>query len=207
VALPGHPDCTLTVSLLSYVVSLPPIFFAFRLSERKIQLDSNTSSIDIPHILVFRSHPLHRDAHNLRDGSSGQPAPAGSRADPPAANEVAGNQTPATGLPGGPSSVAAAGGDAAFNHFGPAELSESIGLFIYGQSSSAERESFVCKARAGMKSQFVRGHTVSGSSLSTSAVVALIMCKWGSAGQDHASIEDLPAGLVDTVPRWVSFHR
>jgi len=120
---------------------------------------------------------------------------------------VAENQTLAAGLPGGPSSAAAAGGNAAFNHFGPAELSESIELFIYGPSFSAERESFVCKARAGMESQFVRGHTVSGSSLSTSAVVALILCKWGSAGQDHPSIEDLPAGLVDTVTRWVSSHR
>ena len=119
---------------------------------------------------------------------------------------MAGKQTPATGLPGGPSSAAAAGENAAFNHFGPAELSESIGLFIYGPSSSAERESFVCKALVGMKSQFVHEHTVSGSSFSTSAVVALILCKWGSAGQDHPSIEELPAGSVDTVTRWVSTY-
>jgi len=142
VALPGHPDCTLAVSLLYFVVSLPPLFLAFRLSERKLQLDTNTSSIDIPDILAFGSNPLHRDAHSLQDGSSGQPAPAESRADPPAANKVSGTQTPATGLSRGPSS-AAADGNAAFNHFGPAQHPESFVLFIYRPSSSAERESLV----------------------------------------------------------------
>ena len=142
-ALPGHPDCTLAVSLLYFVVSLPPLFLAFRLSERKLQLDTNTSSIDIPDILAFGSNPLHTDAHSLQDGSSGQPAPAESRANLPAANEVSGTQTPATGLSRGPSSAAAADGNAAFNHFGPAEHPEGFVLFIYGPSSSAERESLV----------------------------------------------------------------
>jgi len=58
-----------------------------------------------------------------------------------------------------------------------------------------------------MESPCVRRHMVSGSSLATSAVVALILCKWGSAGRDHPSIEDYSVGLVDTVTRWASFHR
>jgi len=130
-----------------------------------------------------------------------------SRDAPPAAGGAGGSQMPAAGLPGG-AIIGATGGERTdFNHLGPAELSDSLGLFIYGPSPSAERESVVFKARAGMESQFVRGHTVSGSSLSASAVGALILCKWGSAGPVHPSIEDLPAGLVDTVTRWVSSHR
>jgi len=108
---------------------------------------------------------------------------------------------PAACLSGG-AIIGAAGGERTdFNHLGLSKLSDGLGLFIYGPSPSAERESVVFKARAGMESQFVRGHTVSGLSVSASAVGALILCKWGSAGQDHPSIEDLPAGLVDTVTR------
>jgi len=79
--------------------------------------------------------------------------------------------------------------------------------FFSEPGSSVERESFLGKARAGMKSQIIRGHTVSRSSLSTSTVVALILCKWGCAGQDHTPIEEFPEGFVDTVIRWVSCCR
>jgi len=114
---------------------------------------------------------------------------------------------PAAGLPGG-AIIGSAGGERAdLNHLGPAELSDSFGLFIYGPSPSAERERVVFKAQAGMEIQFVRGHTVSGLSLSASAAGALILCTWGSAGQDHPSIEGLPEGLVDIFTRWVSSYR
>jgi len=114
---------------------------------------------------------------------------------------------PTAGLPGG-AIIGSAGGERAdLNHLGPAELSDSLGLFIYGPSPSAERESVVFKGQAGMEIQFVPGHTVSGSSLSASAVGALILCTWGSAGQGHPSIVGLPEGRVDIVTRWVSSHR
>jgi len=48
---------------------------------------------------------------------------------------------------------------------------------------------------------------MSGSTLSAYNVGALIFFKWGSAGQDHPSIAHFPAGLVDTVTRFVSSHR
>jgi len=100
-----------------------------------------------------------------------------SRDAPPAAGGAGESQMPAAGLPGG-AIIGAAGGERTdFNHLGPAELSYILGLFIYGPSPSAERESVVLKARARMESQFVRGPTVSSSSLSASAVNALILCK------------------------------
>jgi len=58
-----------------------------------------------------------------------------------------------------------------------------------------------------MEGQFVRGHNVSASSLTVTAVAALIPSKWGDAGEDHPSFGDLPPGLVDTVTRWGSFRR
>jgi len=46
--------------------------------------------------------------------------------------------------------------------------------FFYGPSPSTERSGFVGKARAGMEGQLFRGHNVSGSSLTVSAVAPLI---------------------------------
>jgi len=108
---------------------------------------------------------------------------------------------------GGPGLASASNEDVAINRLGPVELSESLGVFVYGPSPSTERSGFVGKARAGMEAQFVRGHNVSGSFLALTAVAALILSKWGDAGEDHSSIGDLPAGLVDTVTRWVSSRR
>jgi len=108
---------------------------------------------------------------------------------------------------GGPGLASASDEDVAFNRLGPAELSESLGVFVYGPSPSTERSGFVGKVRSGMEAQFVRGHNVSGSSLTVTAVAALILSKWGDAGEDHPLIGDLPAGLVDTVTRWVSSRR
>jgi len=66
------------------------------------------------------------------------------------------------------------------------------------------------RARAGMESEFVRGHTVSGSPLSVMGVATLILSKWGVSGQPHPPIGSLPAGLVDAVRsrvvRPLAFH-
>jgi len=58
-----------------------------------------------------------------------------------------------------------------------------------------------------MEGQFVRGHNVSGSSLTVAAVAALILSKQGDAGEDHPSFGDLSAGSVDIVTRCVSSRR
>jgi len=76
--------------------------------------------------------------------------------------------------------------------------------FFYGPSPSTERIGFVGKERAGMEGPLLRGHNMSRSSLTVTAVAALIWSKWGDAGDDHPSFGDLPAGLVDTVTWWVS---
>ena len=111
------------------------------------------------------------------------------------------------GMVGGPELASASDEGVAFNRLGPAELSESLGIFVYEPSPSTERSGFVGKTRAGMEGQFVRGHNVSGSSLTVTAVAALILSKCGDAGEDHTSFGDLSAGLVDTVTRWASSRR
>jgi len=76
---------------------------------------------------------------------------------------------------GGPALTSASDEGVAFNRLGPAELSESLGIFVYGPSPSIERSGFVGKARAGMEGQVVRGQNVSGSSLTVTAMAALIL--------------------------------
>ncbi|OSX75765.1 hypothetical protein BU14_0222s0010 [Porphyra umbilicalis] len=147
------------------------------------------------------------DAHNLRNGSTGQPGVAGASTSAPRVGRVEEHQLTVAEMRGGPGLASASDEDVAFNRLGPAELSESLGVFVYGPSLSTERSGFVGKARSGMEAQFVWGHNVSGSSLTVTAVAALILSKWGDAGEDHPSIGDLPAGLVDTVTRWVSSRR
>jgi len=68
------------------------------------------------------------------------------------------------GMGGGPELASASDEGVAFNRLGPAELSESLGILVYGRSPSTERSGFVGKARAGMEGQFAHGHDVSGSS-------------------------------------------
>jgi len=157
--------------------------------------------------LSVSSFSLHRDAHNLRNGSTGQPGAAGAGTAPPQVGQAGENRSMAAEMGGGPGLASASDEGVAFNRLGPAELSESLGFFVYGPSPSTERSGFVGKARAGMEGQFVRGHNVSGSSLTVTAVAALILSRWGDAGEDHPSFGDLPAGLVDTVTRWVSSRR
>jgi len=157
--------------------------------------------------ISISSFSLQRDAHNLRNGSTGQPGVAGASTSAPRVGRVGENQLTVAAMRGGPGLASASDEDVAFNSLVSAELSESFGVFIYGPSPSTERSGFVGKARAGMEAQFVRGHNVSGSSLTVTAVAALILSKWGDAGEDHQSIGDLPAGLVDTFNRWVSSRR
>jgi len=157
--------------------------------------------------LSVSSLSLHRAAHNLRNGSTGQPGAAGACTAPPQVGQAGENQSMVAEMGGGTGLASASDEGVAINRIGPAELSESLGIFVYGPSPSTERSGFVGKARAGMEGQFVRGHNVSGSSLTVPAVAALILSKSGDAGEDHTSFGDLPAGLVDTVTRWVSSRR
>ena len=157
--------------------------------------------------LSVSSFSLHRYAHNLRNGSTGQPGVAGAGTAPPQVGQAGENQSMVAEMRGGPGLASASDEGVAFSRIGPAELSESLGIFDYGRSPSTERSGFVGKARAGMEGQFIRGHNVSRSSLTVTAVATLILSKWGDAGEEHPSFGDLPAGLVDAVTRWVSSRR
>jgi len=157
--------------------------------------------------LSVSSFSLHRDAHNLRNGSKGKPGAAGAGTAPPQVGQAGENQSMVAEMGEGPELASASDKGVAFNRLGPAEHSESLGIFVYGPRSSTERSGFVGKARAGMEGPFVRGHNASGSSLTVMAVAALNMSKWGDAGEDHPSFGDLPAGLVDTATRSVSSRR
>jgi len=158
-------------------------------------------------LISVSSFSLHRDARNLRNGSTGQPGVAGASTPAPRVGRVGEHQLTGAEMRGGPGLASASDEDVALNRLGPTELSESLGVFVYGPSPSTQRSGSVGKARAGMEAQFVLGHNVSESSLTVTAVAALILSKWGDAGEDQPSIGDLPAGLVYTVTRWVSSRR
>jgi len=153
------------------------------------------------------SFALHRDAHNLRNGSTGQPGANGAGTAPPQVCQAGENQSMVAKMGGDPGLASASDEGVAFNRLGPARLSESLGIFVYEPSPSTERSGFFGKARAGMEGQFARGHNFFGSSLTVTAVAALILREWGDAGEDHPSFGDLSAGLIDTVTLWVSSRR
>jgi len=157
--------------------------------------------------ISFFSFFFHRDAHNLRNGSTGLPRVAAASCPAPRVGQVGEYQLMVAEMRGGPGLTSASDDGVAFNRLGPAERFDSLGVFVYGPSPSTESTGFAGKARAGMEAQFVRGNNVSGSSSTVTAVAALVLSKWGDAGEDHPSIRDLPAGLIDTVTRWVFSRR
>ena len=98
--------------------------------------------------LSVSSVSLHRNAKNVRNGSTGQPGVAGAGTAPPQVGQVGENQSMAAEMRGGPGLASASDEGVAFKRLGPAELSESLGIFVYGPSPSpsTDRSCFVRNA-------------------------------------------------------------
>jgi len=79
--------------------------------------------------------------------------------------------------------------------------------FAFGRGEDSERSSFMEKARRGMVSGFLRGHTVCGSNVSAMDVVVLILSRWREQDEPQPDVSFLPLGLRDLVLSWVTFHR
>jgi len=124
---------------------------------------------------------------------------------PPPMPEAAGAVGPAA--PGSTESAATGPRDSEFRQLGAAALAEDLASFAFGPGDDSERAAFVEKARRGMVSGFLRGHTVCGSTVSAVDVAVLILSKWGEQGEPHPDVSSLPLGLRDLVLSWVTFHR
>ena len=86
---------------------------------------------------------------------------------------------------------------------GPAALTSGLCELIFGAEADPERSEFERKAAAGMRRNFLRGHTVEGSSMTVSLVFRLVLSERGPEGGPHPDLDSLPMGLRDTVAAWV----
>ena len=90
---------------------------------------------------------------------------------------------------------------------GPAGLTSSLCELIFGAEADPDRSEFERKAAAGMRRNFLRGHTVEGSSMTVSSVVKLVLSEWGPERGPLRDFDSLPMGLRDAVAAWVVSHR
>jgi len=152
---------------------------------------SNTLDWFLPLAVVSVTHftfATHRNARFGTDGqdTGGEPASAPAPPRPPASER----------LPPSP-----------LQKMGASALTSSLCDFIFADESDPDRIEFERKAAAGLRRNFLRGHTVEGSSVAVSEVVGLVLSEWGPEGGPHPDLDSLPLGLRDAVAAWVASHR
>jgi len=108
---------------------------------------------------------------------------------------------------GGTESAVTGSHDSAVRQLKATALAEDLASFAFGHGEDSERSSFMEKARRGMVSGFLRGHTLCGLTRSVMDILLLILSKWGEQGDPHPDVSSLPLGLRDFVLSWVTFHR
>ena len=118
--------------------------------------------------------------------SGGVPAPAPARPKPPALERP---------LP------------SPLQKMGASALTSRLCDFLFGDEADTDRGEFELKVVSGMGRNFLRGHTVEGSSVEVSEVVGLVLSEWGPEEGPHPDFDSLPLGLQDAVGAWVVSHR